>query len=134
MGMTAALVLALTACSDDSDGNPEAEGTPTPSEITIDCAEFEDTAALITKAQTDLYSGTGGPEVIETLVTELEALEDGAPADVRVALSDMADAFREAESLLENPTPRKQRELAELAPKLANQSQTITDYVVEQCE
>lgn len=130
--VTATLLLTLAACADDTDDEPDAD--PTPTEITIDCDEFERTAALITQAQTDLYSGTGGPETIDTLVAELEALEDGAPGEVRLALTEMADAFREAEQLLEHPSPQGQQRLLDLAPELADHSQTITEYVVDQCE
>jgi thymidine phosphorylase len=129
-----ALAAALSACSDDSD---DSDGSPSdqPSEITIECDEFEDTAAAIAQAQSDLYAGTGGTaEAIDTLVVELEALKEGAPADVQTALTDMIAGFRDAEELLEDPSPKNQSKLAELAPKLAEDSQTITEYVTSECD
>ena len=104
------------------------------SEITVDCDEFQETADRVTQAQAELYAGTGGADAIDTLVAELEALEEGAPDDVQAALTDMATAFRDAAALLENPTPKMQDELAELAPQLETASRTITDYVTTECD
>ena len=123
----------LSACSDDGGSDDESSApSDSPTEITIDCDEFEDTAAVITEAQTALYGGD--PNALDTLLAELEALEEGAPEDVQTALADMADAFVRAEELLEDPTPEKQAELAELTPQLSEDSQTITAYITAQCE
>lgn len=131
------LAAALTGCSSDDD--PESGKSPSApvSEITVDCAEFADTAAKITDAQTALYSSAGGAEAtaaIETLETELDALKDGAPTKVDQALTAMIAAFRSAQEILEDPTPEAQAELAELTPELSEAGQTITAYIVEKCD
>lgn len=125
---------ALAACSDDSGDGDSADPSASLSEITVDCHEFQDTADRVTQAQADLYAGTGGADAIDTLVAELEVLKEDAPHDVQAALTNMATAFRDAAALLENPTPKMQDELAELAPQLEAASRTITNYVTSECD
>ncbi|MCW2797604.1 hypothetical protein [Nocardioides sp.] len=135
MGILAvALALSLAACSDDSKSDPD----PSPSdvvftEVTIDCPQFADAAKKITDAQAALYDGTGGAGAIDDLVTELNALKEGAPDDIKAALTDMAAAFRDAAQLLENPNPENQAQLADLSAKLSTDSQKITAYITSKC-
>lgn len=103
-------------------------------EITISCEEFEDTARKITDAQAALYSGPGGTEAIDTLETELSALEEGAPADVRTALRGMTAAFRDAQEILAEPTPENTAKLAELSEELSADSEKITAYITSKCD
>lgn len=132
-----AVVLAagLAACSDDSDKGSGATESPSAplTELTVECAKFADTAKKITDAQTALYSGKGASEAIDTLVAELDALKEDAPEKVKTALSDMSDAFRSAEEILAKPTQENQAALAELAPKLAADGQTISAYILDEC-
>lgn len=129
------LAAALTACSDESDGDADSGESPSAplTEITVDCDQFADTTKKISDAQAALYTGTGDPETIETLVAELDALKDGAPADIQDALTDMGAAFRAAAEILENPTRKKKAELEDLAPKLSQDGQKITDYILSEC-
>jgi hypothetical protein len=130
-----ALVLAatLSACTDDSgDSLPTPTGGPL-SEITVDCEKYADTAEKITEAQAALYSDTGSSGAIDTLNTELTALKDGAPPDIQAALTDMLAAFRDAEEILENPTPENKARLADLSPKLSADGQKITAYITSRC-
>lgn len=124
------LVAALSACGGDPESSPSAELT----EITLSCAKFDDTAKKITDAQAALYSGTGSTEAIDTLEAELSALKDGAPADVRTALTDLGAAFRDAEEILDKPTPKNTAKLAELAQKLSDDGQKITAYITAECQ
>jgi hypothetical protein len=147
MGILAVvLVAALGGCSDD----PESSDSPSPSdspsspslsteqsvpltEIAVDCPEFADVAQKITDAQTALYDGSGDTAVIDDLVTELDGLKEGAPADIQAALDDMASAFRDAAEILADPTPEHQAQLAELGPQLAEAGQKITAYFTAKC-
>ncbi len=124
-----AIAATLSACTGDGDGDASDPMT----EITVDCAEFEDTTRKIADAQAQLYTGEGGTEAIETLDAELEALEEDAPDDVDTALQNMRDGFKQAEELLADPTGANKSELAELAPQLAEDSQTITEYIKDEC-
>jgi hypothetical protein len=134
---------ALSACTGDSgdsgdsddsgDSEPSHSGGPL-TEIAVDCAQFADTAKKITDAQTALYSGTGGKAAIVGLVTELTALKAGAPSEIQAALTDMSAAFRDAEELLENPTPENKAKLADLSPKLSEDGQKITAYITAECD
>ncbi len=126
----AVLVAALSACGGDPESSPSDELT----EITLACEKFEDTAKKITDAQASLYSGTGDTEAIDTLEAELSALKDGAPADVRTALTDLSTAFRDAEQILEKPTPENTSKLADVAQKLSDDGQKITAYIASECE
>ncbi len=128
-----ALVAALSGCSDDPAAKKPAEPSAPMSEITVDCDKFADTAKKINDAQTALYGGTGGQEAIDSLVTELDALKDGAPADVQEALTDMGNGFRSAAEIMENPTAENQAALAALTPKLADDGKKISDYIVDEC-
>jgi len=131
------LAAALSACTGDSgdsgDSEPSHSGGPL-TEIAVDCAQFADTAKKITDAQTALYSGTGGKAAIDGLVTELTALKAGAPSEIQAALTDMSAAFRDAEELLENPTPENKAKLADLSPKLSEDGQKITAYITAECD
>lgn len=134
-----ALVAALTACSGgdgDGDGEPGAAPEPTESltEVVVDCPEFADTAQRVADAQQALYArGGSGADAVDDLVAELEALEVGAPADVRAALGDLAEGFQAAQRLLEDPTPEQQAELAEVSAELAAAGERVTAYITEQC-
>lgn len=126
----AVLVASLSACGGDPESSPSDELT----EITLACEKFDDTAKKITDAQASLYSGTGSTEAIDTLEAELSALKDGAPADVRTALTDLSAAFRDAEQILEKPTPENTAKLAAVAQKLSDDGQKITAYIASECK
>lgn len=133
-----ALAATLAACSDDPESesesrSPSASPDAPLTEVTISCPEFEDTAKRITEAQAELYGGTADSETIDELVAELDALKEGAPPDVQAALTDMGAGFRDAAELLENPTRENQAKLAELAPKLSEDGQTVTAYITSKC-
>ncbi len=144
--LAAALAVSLAACSDDSDPDPPSSGGSEPSssvgsdapddpltEVTVDCPEFEAVAQRIVDAQTALYSGADDvDEAVEELQDELEGLKDGAPDHVQEALTDMGKAFGAAAEILRDETP-DQTELLELAPRLSDASQTITEFVTDQC-
>lgn len=128
----AVLVAATAACSDDPD--PDARPSGPMTEITVDCEEFADAAKAITDAQTALYaSGPDSDDAIDALVAELDGLKDDAPDDVRAALTSLGAGFRSAEAILADPTPEKQAELAELAPRLAEDGQKVTAYITSEC-
>jgi len=143
MGVLAvALAVALSACSDDPESEPESKpqssgqsGSPDApfTEVTVDCPEFEDVAQRILDAQAAIYTGAGGPEEIDDLVAELDALKEGAPEDVQTALTDMGEGFRDAAELLERPTRKNRIKLVELAPKLSENGQAITTYITAEC-
>lgn len=151
MGVIAVvLVMSLGACSDDPDsssdgprststsdiGSPTGDSSDDPSvtEVTVDCPEFEDAAKKIAEAQAALYDPSGdADQAIDDLQTELDALKDGAPDDVKQALTDLGSGFQDAADLLKNPTQANQARLVALAPELADDGQTVTDYITEQC-
>jgi hypothetical protein len=128
--LVALLLVSLTGCGGGSSDTPAAPMT----EVTIPCDQFADTAKKITDAQTQLYSGTGGTEAITSLRHELDALKEGAPADVKAAIAEMDDAFGKAQQLMQDPTRADTAELAALGPKLSADSQKITAYVVSKCQ
>lgn len=133
----------LTACGGD-DAEPSSNATPNtrlsptaPSapltEATISCARFEATAKRIAEAQSELYSASGAKAAIDELVTELDALKDGAPANVQKALDDLGDAFRTAAEVLENPTQENAEKLQDLGTELAESGQLVSEYIVSKC-
>jgi hypothetical protein len=133
-GGLAVLVLA-SGCSGDPD---EPKGAPSTelTEITVECARYADTAQRITEAQTALYDGEDAPGdvvVVNTLVEELDALKQDAPSDVRTALTGLGEGFRSAQQLLADPTEANRAALAELTPRLSEDGQTVTGWIVEQC-
>ena len=134
--LVVALAAALSACTgesgDSGDSEPSHSGGPL-TEITVDCGQFADTAEKITDAETALYSGSGGTAAIDNLVTELTALKAEAPSEIQSALTDMSAAFRDAEELLDNPTPENKAKLADLSPKLSEDGQKITAYITAEC-
>lgn len=134
---------ALTGCGGDD--APSANATantrlsPTaPSgpltEVTIPCARFEATAKRIAEAQSELYSAGGAQTAIDELVTELDGLKDGAPADVQKAIDDLVDAFRTASEVLANPTQEDAEKLQELGTELAESGQLVSEYIVSKCK
>jgi len=149
MGILAvALVASLAACSDDdpdsdsssnddptaSVGSPSGTAEPSVTEVTVDCPEFADTAKKIVEAQADLYTpGGDAKQAIDDLLVELEALKEGAPEDVQQALTDLGSGFQDAAALLEDPTPENQAALVDLAEQLAEDGETVTGYITEQC-
>ena len=128
-----ALAVTLSACTGDSGDSDPSPTEARLSEITLECAEFADTAQKITDAQTALYSDIGGAGAIDTLSAELAALQVDAPPDIQTALTGMLSAFRDAEEILENPTPENKARLADLSPGLAADGQKITAYITSQC-
>ncbi len=124
----AALLMTLTGCGGSGD-KPSSSMT----EFTVPCARFADTAKKITDAQAELYSGTGGAKAVESLVKELDALKDGAPGDVKDALTELSDAFEKAQRIMADPTQESAAELAKLGPKLSADSQKVTAYIVQKC-
>jgi hypothetical protein len=129
VALAVALMAALSGCGGSGD-KPSAPLT----EITIPCKQFSDTAEKIADAQAEIYSGSGGTEATDSLLSELDALEDGAPAEVKAALSEMGDAFRQAQEIMDDPTQANAAELADLGPKLSEDSQKITAYIVSKCQ
>lgn len=131
----AALALTLVGCSDDPD-EPDADPSAPVTDITVECDRFEDTAQRITDAQTALYDGKDSPEdatAVDSLVTELDALKEDAPDEVDTALTDLGEGFRSAEQLLADPNEADGAALAELAPALSEDSQTVTAWIIDEC-
>ena len=148
MGILAvALAASIAACSDDPDSDSPANEDPTSSvgtasgtaepsvtEATVDCPEFAETARTIVEAQTELYTpGGDAAQAIDDLLVELEALKEGAPEDVQQALTDLGSGFQDAADLLEDPTRENQAQLVALAEQLAEDGETVTGYITEQC-
>jgi hypothetical protein len=139
--LAVALIVALSACTDDDRPSSDPSSSDTPAsapeapltEITVPCAQFAEATQKITDAQAALYSGSGGSAAIDDLVAELTALQEGAPPDIQTALTDMAAAFRDAAELLENPTPDNKAKLVDLSSKLAADGQKITAYITSKC-
>jgi len=128
------LAVALSACSGDDDtADPDPKPSGPVTGIALECAQFADTAEKITDAQTALYSDTGGTGAIDTLSAELTALQADAPPAIQTALTGMLAAFRDAEEILENPTPENKARLADLSPQLSADGQKITSYITSQC-
>lgn len=133
-----ALLVALAAagCSGDDPEKPEADPSAPLSEIAVDCDRYADTAQRITEAQTALYDGKDSPDdegAVDDLVAELDALKDEAPDDVDTALTDLGAGFRSAEELLASPGATDGTELTEVASSLAEDSETVTTWILDQC-
>lgn len=124
------LLASTTGCGGGSKDKPAAPMT----EVTIPCDRFADTAKKITDAQAEIYGGSGGSEAIDALLAELDALKDGAPGDVKKALTEMSDAFQKAQDVLKDPANADTAELADLGTKLSEDSQKITAYIVSKCQ
>lgn len=126
------LLIPLAGCSASKD-KPSSGMT----QMKIDCAQYADTAKKITDAQTELYSSAGGTpstRAVDDLLGELDALEKGAPADVKAALVQMRDAFRKAQAMMAHPSQDDAAALSALGPELSKDSQKITAYVVSRCK
>lgn len=137
LGLLVALA-ALTGCSGDPGDprEPEADPSAPLTDVTVDCERYADTAQRITDAQTALYDGKDSPddtEAVNELVAELDALKDEAPDDVDTALTDLGAGFRSAKELLEEPDGTDGAELTEVASSLAEDSQTVTAWILDQC-
>jgi len=137
-----ALAIVLTSCGGGGDDDePSAVntrlGAPSESvtETTIDCAKFNDTAQKIVRAQQEMFAGSGGStEALDSLTTQLDALKEGAPGDVKAAIDELESAFEKVHEVIQNPNSEAQAELAEMAPKLSADGQKITTYIVSQCK
>jgi hypothetical protein len=145
-----ALGLALTACSDGSEpeassgqepsGSSTSAGEPDAPETdvgTLECPEYEAIATRIVDTQSQLYapsSDADPQEAIDQLLGELESLQQGAPAGVQEAVTNLAAGFRQAAELLASPEGQNQTELLTLATALSEDSQKITSYIAQQCE
>lgn len=132
----AALVLVCSGCSDDPEQTGADPSAPV-TDITVECDRFADTAQRIADAQAALYDGKDSPEdatAVDDLVTELDALKEDAPDDVDEALTGLGEGFRSAQELLADPTPENTAELAALSPKLSEDSQAVTAWILRECE
>jgi len=145
--LAAVLALSVAACGGGSDDKADDAQTPssaqtrlaTPADnpddlddLTVPCKEFSSTAAKIADAQRDLFSG-GADEAVKTLTAQLEALKDGAPDDVKSAISDFVDAFAKVADMLKDPNSQAQSDLEKLGPKLSESGQKISAYIVSKC-
>lgn len=132
--MVVPLLLTAAACTSKAHDISKPSDTPLPP-IVVHCAKFEATAKKISDAQGALYGTVKGDahQAVETLATELTALESGAPSDVKSALADMISAFRNAEELLKNPTADNKKTASDLAKKLSADGQKITKYFTTHC-
>lgn len=140
-GVCVILIGALGACSDDGDPAADPGVEPTPlapvtDTTTIDCAAYADTAQQITDAQAALYGDKKADReaAVQTLVDQLDALKAEAPPPVDAALTRLSDGFEAAATVLDDPGGDQTAALAELSPRLAEDSKTITDYIVGECE
>lgn len=140
--VTTAMTGSLAACGggDGADKKkPSAAstrlGTPSESvtETVLDCDKYSDTAAKIAAAQSELYT-SGGADALAALKTELDALKDGAPSDVKAAVDELETGFEKVQEIIRNPTSEGQSELAEMAPKLSADGQKVSAYIVSQCK
>lgn len=136
------LGVALTGCGGGGgDKKPSAQSTRlgTPSgqvtEVTLDCAKYADTAQKIVEAQQELYAGSGGStEALDTLKSEMDALKDGAPDNVKAAIDELDDAFAKVQEIITSGSATAQQELATMGTKLSADGQTITTYIVSRCK
>ena len=135
----------LTACGgggdDDSTKTPSGTNTrlssPTSkvTQTTLDCDKYADTAQKIAQAQQELYAGSGGStDALDALKSEMDALKDGAPDDVKAAIDELNDAYAKVQEIIADPSSQAQSDLASMGPKLASDGQTIATYVVSQCK
>lgn len=133
--LLAALALACAACSGEEDASPPDPSAPL-TEIAVECERYAGTAQRITEAQTALYDGKDSPgdaSAVDDLVAELEALEEEAPDDVDTALAGLADGFRAVQQVLAAAPSADTAELAQLSTGLAEDSQVVTAWILEQC-
>src|SRR5690348_12507151 len=129
---------ALTACGGGGgDDKPSAKstrlGTPTTNvtETTLDCSKYADTAQKIVQAQQELYAGSGGStEALDTLKSEMDALKDGAPDNVKTAIDELDDAFAKVQEIITSNSATAQQQLASMGQELSKDGQTITTYIV----
>lgn len=137
--LTVLSAITLSACggSDDESNSTDSNRLPEPeaslTEMTVPCAQFAGTAERIAEAQKQLYASSGSADAIEALTAELEALKEGAPADVQAALDTLSQAFQDAAALVDDPEAADQQKLAELASELSAAGQKISAYVVDRC-
>ncbi|MFL6022285.1 MAG: hypothetical protein ACJ72O_03025 [Marmoricola sp.] len=135
------LAASVTACGGGGDDKVPSAGstrlsTPksTPTESVLDCAKYNDTAQKIVRAQQELFSGShGDTKALDDLKASMDGLKDGAPSNVRAAVDELNQAFDKVQEIMSQPTSEAQQELAEMAPKLSTDGQTITAYIVSQC-
>jgi hypothetical protein len=99
------------------------------------CTKLRAAGARIQAAQVQMYTGAGSQasSALTALESELGALKSGAPASIKAALTDLANAFRQAQSLLAHPSSSSGTALAQISSKLASDAQAITGYVASQC-
>lgn len=114
---------ALTGCtSSGSDTSPY-------------CRELSTAAQRISTSQADLYNGTpAARRSMQRLVGELRSLQAEAPAQIKVVLTELGEAFRSAQDLLQHPRPATSTQLAAVAQTLGRDGRKITDYVTSQCD
>ncbi|MFL6109433.1 MAG: hypothetical protein ACJ72L_20915 [Marmoricola sp.] len=133
---------ALTACGgNDSTKTPSGAstrlGAPTSpvTQTTLDCEKYADTAQKIARAQQELYAGKGGStDALDALKSEMDALKEGAPDDVKAAIDELNDAYAKVQEIIADPSSQAQSDLATMGPKLASDGEKITTYVVSQCK
>jgi hypothetical protein len=133
---------ALAGCGGGGgDKKPSANSTRlgTPSthvtETTLDCAKYADVSQKIVEAQQELFAGSGGStEALDTLKSEMDALKDGAPDDVKAAIDELDAAFANVQEIITSGSATAQQELASMGPKLSADGQTLTTYIVSQCK
>lgn len=124
IAVAAALAAAvLTSCTDSGSG-----ASPY-------CAKLIRASERLTSAQSDLYGGgTGSRAALRKIVAELNGLRDGAPSQIKAALTDMASAFESAERLVQDPASAASAQLAEVAKRLSGDGKKISAYATSKCK
>lgn len=151
--LTATVSLAgLAACSSSSKSPSTSGGSSTTSSVSPTtsaktsaaggggavadgyCGKLVAASEKLSSVASSLSDPTNAKQAIDNLVTELKALQDGAPSTVSAALSDMINAFQTSEAALTNPSAANSAALQNLGTKLEADGATITNYVTNDCK
>lgn len=128
--LVAVLAVSVAGCGGGSNPDPTAGKT----QSTIACDRFADINSRIVAAQSELYGGDGASATAQDLITELKALEDGAPAEVQKALDGLIAGFGQVQQYLADPQSVDAKTLSDLGPQMAADGKVVTEYVTAHCD
>lgn len=117
------VVSATAACSSGSKGSDPY------------CEHLADASQRLATAEQDLFtSGATDQGALPRIVTELQDVQKGAPADISKALAELVGAFQQAEQALQHPTKHGRQQLAQVANVLSVDGKKVSDYVTSKCK
>jgi hypothetical protein len=98
------------------------------------CAKLEQASTKLGNLGADASDPASLKQTLQQEVAYFKDLESSAPAEIKPAVSDMANVLQSAVQALDNPSSDSASALGALAQKLPDDAQKLTSYIAANCK